>query len=188
MTTPFQAAADTLEFATKGWEGQFRVTTRLLGDTATAVEKQIDIDDRLARLIVTIEMMSASPPPATAGGTSTGWKPINWTATDFNATLTLPTPATDGYEIGTYSAAGGAPSWPSGATLPLFTKETMFPGKALQTILAVRTGFFAGSASSAPPGVKSLPINLEYKLEPLNPTDAGKHEVETDLYWFVASD
>lgn len=165
--------ADTLQYNTVGWEGTdrlWRVQTRLAGG-ATG-DKEIDIDDRQASLLVSIEMASA-----------VDW---DWKATNFKAVLEVND--TNPNENISLDDISTGPLVLFDHTLPSDPDE-VFPGVSLQKLITVRTGLFSDNAlnrQSASPGTKNYTIKLTYNLEPI--VGSARQTVETKLIFYVASD
>lgn len=174
MTTPIpetaaQEKAVTRSYGSRGFQGTrklFKISTLVLGpdydpSTEEFSEKEIDIDERYARVQVTIEMAN-----------NTTWR---YRATNLKVVLKL-----QDYGNRNVSALDQNISIDGKSalndTLVLFDGAELFPGQALHRIVTVKTGIFSTDAynrQAATPGEKEFPVTVTYKLEPFDPSSEG---------------
>jgi hypothetical protein len=167
--------ADTLQYNTVGWEGTdrlWRIQTRLIGRPARRSDKEIDVDDREARVLVSIEMSSEGD-----------W---DWKATKFKAVLEVD--ETSPNENISIEDTNSGPVVLFDHTLPDDPNE-VFPGVAIQKVINVKTGLFSSAdlnRQSASPGTKNYVVTLSYDLEPI--VGSTGQTVDTKLVFYIASD
>lgn len=167
--------ADTLQYNTVGWEGTdklWRIQTRLIGRPARRADKEIDIDDREARVLVSIEMSSAGD-----------W---DWKATKFKAVLVVD--ETSPNENISINDTNSGEVVLFDHTQPNDPHE-VFPGVAIQKMINVKSGLFSSpelNRQSASPGTKNYVVKLSYDLEPI--VGSTKQTLDTKLVFYIASD
>ncbi|MEM8858842.1 MAG: hypothetical protein AAGD96_11005 [Chloroflexota bacterium] len=162
---------DSRKFNTMGWEGAFKVSTRLLKD------KEIDIDDREAELLFTLEMKDDTK------------NPIGYKLEDVEVILDLGKGKTQGYQsINIEGKTSGE--------VTLITKEDqkeLFPGAAINKRLTVKTGAFSSdkwNSPSAEPGLKEYDIKIRYNMVSIKdgPEDRVRSRVVSPAFFYVGSD
>jgi len=141
-----------------GYSGPIKITTRVED------EREIDIDDRGANLIVELEMLETAPYALEAQNVEV--------TLDFDYTGTDPDPITiGGVDKGPYN----------------FIKKsdnvTLRPGSTWTGMITVRTGAFSKTpvsteTPSAKPGRRELSATVTFDLVPANP--AGTEFIERD--------
>ncbi len=162
-TQPVTENAETRKFASAGFEGMFKVSTRLLG------EKEIDIDDRAANLLLTLEMKTIEP----------------WEFKFRNLHVVLMVESTEpNQNISIDDVTEG----------PLILSDQgdgheLFPGAALNKELTIKTGAFSTdqlNADSAVAGLKNYKIDIEYDVMPL--VGETRNTTHTQLVFYIAND
>ncbi len=163
VTVPVTEAAATRKYASAGWEGIFKISTRLLG------EKEIDIDDREANILLTLEMETIDP----------------WEFKFENLHVVLKvTPTGPNQNISINGVTQGP--------LVLFDRadsHELFPGAALNKQLTLKTGVFSTdelNADSALEGLKKYDIDIDYDVIPL--IGETRNTSYTQLVFYVADD
>jgi hypothetical protein len=175
QSVTLDVVADTHQYNTVGWEGTdglWRVQTRLIGQPANRADKEIDIDDREARVLVSIEMSSEGD-----------W---DWKATKFKAVLEVD--ETSPNENISIDDTNSGPLVLFDHVRPDDPSE-VFPGVALQKIIDVKTGLFSSvdlNRQSASPGTKNYVVKLSYDLEPI--VGSTRQTLDTKLVFYIASD
>ncbi|MGD1895743.1 MAG: hypothetical protein ACFB16_02205 [Phormidesmis sp.] len=176
MTDTIDLHDDTERYNTVGWEadGLFRLTTQLVaGPGKSAHEREIDIDDREAYLLITLEMASAAS--------------FQWKATNVELDLIVDSTG-ENTSIAIEGTTNGTVPLVQPVQLPEQPPE-IFPGGALYFTVKVETGLFSSptlSNQSAKAGVKNFPVKLKYDLEPL--VGPPRQQTEGQLIFFVAED
>jgi len=162
-TPPVTESAATRKFASAGWEGIFKISTRLLG------EKEIDIDDREANLLLTLEMKTIEP----------------WEFKFLNLHVVLTVTSTEpNHNISINGVTRGP--------LVLFDRadrHELFPGAALNKELTIKTGAFSSAqlnTDSALAGLKNYTVDIEYDVMPL--VGEASSTTHTQLIFYVADD
>jgi len=146
-----------------GWEGLFRISTRLIG------AREIDVDDRQASILFTLEIDSRQP----------------WEFRLENVHVVLKLNQNEDHQN---MAIDGQTT----GDLIIFDAQDghiLFPGMALSKQLQISTGAFSSDtllADSAEPGLKQYEVEIEYDLFPA----AGLSEstTQTQLLFYVAED
>lgn len=142
-----------------GYSGPIKITTRVED------EREIDIDDRAANLIVELEMLETAPYALEARNVEVVLN-FDFTGTDPARPITI-----GGVEKGPYN----------------FVKKsdnvTLRPGATWTGMITVRTGAFSVTpvsldTPSAPPGRHELDARVTFDLAPANP--AGTEFIERD--------
>lgn len=162
---------DTRKYNTVGWQadGLFRVTTQLVAGPSSLPEREIDIDDREAHLLVTLEMASTAN--------------FQWKATKLELDLVVDNKG-DNANIAIDGVTNGVVNLITAAQ-----DREIFPGGALYVTVKVETGAFSSPQlqnQSAKPGTKNFPMKLRYVLEPL--VGPPRQTSTGHLIFFVASD
>lgn len=174
-TPTIDVVADTHQYNTVGWEGPdglWRVQTRLIGKPADSADKEIDVDDREAQVLVSIEMSSEGD-----------W---DWKATKFKAVLEVD--ETSPNENISINDTNSGPIVLFDHTRPDDPSE-VFPGVAVQTIVNVKSGLFSSpqlNRQSASPGTKNYLVRLSYDLEPI--VGSTRQTLDTKIVFYIASD
>ena len=159
-----------------GFQGPFRVTTRL-----EQPDKEIDIDDREAILTIEVEMKKFAPVAFHAIDVI-----INLVF-DFGANNGAPREniTVDGKETGRLrlTPAKGVVIDPDDPAKAMFTKD-----------ITIKTGFFSSdpktnpNADSAIPGMKTMLVEIDYKLRPTNPITPQTQTPQAHMVFTVARD
>lgn len=150
-------------FSSAGWQGLFKVSTRLVGD------KEIDVDDREANLLFTLEMKATEP-----------WE---FRLENVHVVLKL-NPAGRNQNIAIDGQTEG--------DLVLFDAQAghrLFPGVVLSRQLKITTGAFSSRqfrAEPAEPGLKQYEVEIEYDLVPAVGDSASTTQAQ--LLFYVADD
>lgn len=174
-TPTIDLVADTHQYNTVGWEGAdglWRVQTRLIGSPADRSDKEIDVDDREAKVLLSIEMSSEGD-----------W---DWKATKFKAVLEVD--ETSPNENISINDTNSGPIVLFDHTRPGDPPE-VFPGVAVQTIINVKSGLFSSpqlNRQSASPGTKNYLVRLSYDLEPI--VGSTRQTLDTKIVFYIASD
>lgn len=152
------------QHASVGWQGLFRVSTRLMGD------REIDVDDREANLLFTLEMKAVAP-----------WE---FHCHNLHVVLKIDPADPSHRNIAIHGVTAGE--------LVLFHRDDghhLAPGSTLSRQLKIATGAFSShrfTAQPALPGLKHYAVEIEYDLEPA----AGNAEntTQTQLLFPIAAD
>jgi hypothetical protein len=171
MSNTIDLHDDTRKYNTVGWEadGLFRLTTQLLAEPGGSTEREIDIDDREAHLLVTLEMASTAS--------------FQWKTTNVELDLIVDNTG-DNANIAINGVMNG--------TVPLVTAAQgleIFPGNAIHVTAKVETGAFSSVTlenQSATEGTKNFPVKLRYDLEPL--VGPPRQQTTGHLIFYVAED
>lgn len=163
-------AVVTRTHGSRGYQGErrlFKISTLVLGpdydpETKEYSEKEIDVDERSARLQITIEMSDQM-----------AWR---YRATHLHVELHLNDLAKP--EV-TALDQNIAINDQSTGKLVLFDRADnieIFPGQALHRIVTVKTGVFSTLAynrQAATAGEKEFPVTVTFDLEPFDPSAEG---------------
>lgn len=165
---------DTRKYNTVGWEadGLFRLTTQLVAlRNANLSEREIDVDDREAHLLTTLEMASSAS--------------FQWKATNVQLELIVDNTRPENRNIAINETANGTVILVDAAE-----GREIFPGGKINFTVKVETGIFASrnlsNNQSATEGTKNFPVKLKYDLEPL--VGPPRYETTGHLIFFVAED
>lgn len=152
-----------------GYSGPIKISTRVED------EREIDIDDRAANLIVDLEMLESAPYALEARNVEVT---LNF---DFSGTNPDPALTIGGQEKGPYNFIKKADN------------VTLRPGNVWSGMITIRTGAFSktpvsAQTPSAIPGRREIDAHVKFDLAPANP--AGTELIERDgtLQLVVARD
>ncbi len=168
MPTVPDTVSDTDQYNTVGWEagGLFRLTTRLIAGTSPVADKEIDVDDREAYLLVTLEMAS-----------EIYWE---WKAINIQVELLIDSTGPN--------ASIAINDLVTGSIMLIATPE-LFPGSAASNTIKVSTGVFSTALLnelSAQAGTKNYRVKLTYELVPI--VGSARQTTNTKLIFYVADD
>lgn len=155
-----------------GYTGPIRISTRLDD------EREIDIDDRSANLVVEIEMLETAVFALEARNLVVT---LNFDFSDPGAPLRDPAISFGGAETGPYQLITAAQN------------VTLRPGAKITRTVTVRTGAFSrtqisATTPSATPGRKEVDAVVEFELAPIKQDNAEFIERDVTLQFVVAED
>jgi hypothetical protein len=152
-----------------GYAGPIRISTRVED------EREIDIDDRAANLIVELEMLDSAPYALEARNVEIT---LNF---DFSGTDPDPAITIGGVEKGPYQFVKKADN------------VTLRPGATWSGMITIRTGAFSKTpvtmaTPSAVPGRHEIDAQVRFDLAPVRPNGAELIERDATLQLVVARD